>query len=569
MQQATRSGDRPEMRFSTRKFGADDTIFQKWACDKTASSLGIMQSLALIFTSGPDARFRAAFGKMRRRGVGIFDIRTMVKNRIRKFFLWSNILHHSFSTLLVMATLSFTAAANAEAPTSAPATHPATQPAGQTTAITRGSLSMVIDAQGAFDPVDPFEVRLKLKAYQGELTITSIAANGAAVKKGDLLLQIDPTVMIRTLTAAENDDRASKASLEKIESDDKVAEESDALGEKEQKEGLQEAEDSVKWFDTVDGPQLLKQVKLGVDQAKAQMDDESDEVDQLKKMYKSEELTNATADIVVKRAFRQLEMSKTLYAMAKDRAQRLVTFTYPLMKARVYEGRDAAQQQYALFETAQKQAKVLRQTGLAGAHAAAEAADLKLEDLKTDAEKLTVHAPTDGVVAYGQIVNGVWSAADPRSLRPGERVMAQTVLMTLYRPGRLRIALDLPEAKFFAIQPGQKASIDPVAFPELKYEAMCDAAPHTAAGGNFLLTLSTGDVDPRIAPGMKAQVHMDVPLVDNVLLAPVSAEKDETVWVKTAKGFEPRHVMTGRSNDKSIEILSGLHEGDEVLTQAK
>ena len=37
---------------------------------------------------------------------------------------------------------------------------------------------------------------------------------------------------------------------------------------------------------------------------------------------------------------------------------------------------------------------------------------------------------------------------------------------------------------------------------------------------------------------------------------------------KTAK-HEKREVTTGRTDGKSIEILSGLHEGDEVLTQAK
>ena len=74
---------------------------------------------------------------------------------------------------------------------------------------------------------------------------------------------------------------------------------------------MAEAEQNVKWFDTVDGPQMLKGVDIQLAMAKNQMNDEQDELDQLKKMYKSEELTNATADIVVKRAVRQLEMSKT------------------------------------------------------------------------------------------------------------------------------------------------------------------------------------------------------------------------------------------------------------------
>ena len=62
---------------------------------------------------------------------------------------------------------------------------------------------------------------------------------------------------------------------------------------------------------------------------------------------------------------------------------------------------------------------------------------------------------------------------------------------------------------------------------------------------------------------------MDVPLVDNVLLVPTTAVSNSTVSIKTADGSDSRHVLTGRSDAKSIEILSGLNEGDEVLTQAK
>jgi multidrug efflux pump subunit AcrA (membrane-fusion protein) len=450
----------------------------------------------------------------------------------------------------------------------APATQPTTQPS--TTTVKRGSLSIVVDAQGAFDPVDPYEVRLRFKDYAGELTINTIARNGAAVKKGDVLMELDPAVMKRTLAAAENEALAAQATLERAKTDAKINEQADALAMKEQEEGLKEAEQGVKWFDTVDGPQFLKQVEMNVAQAKNQMGDEQDELDQLKKMYKSEELTNATADIVVKRAVRQLDLSKTGYAMAKERADKAVTFTFPNSKQRVAESLESAHQQFDLFKASQEQGKVLRKTSLAAVVANTDAANLRLEELKSDADKLTIRAPFDGIICYGQINNGVWAPSDPKALRTGEHVLAQNVLMTLYQPGRLRVAIDLPESKFFAINPGQKASVSPVAFPEMKYEGMCDAVPRTGGGPNgYLLTISTGDVDTKLVPGMKANVHMDVPLVDNVLLAPETAVKGSNVWIKSGDKTETRHVMTGRTDGKSIEILSGLREGDEVLTQGK
>ncbi|HWE96574.1 MAG TPA: hypothetical protein VG269_21620 [Tepidisphaeraceae bacterium] len=483
------------------------------------------------------------------------------------------------SVLITCAALSGTvyaespATAPAVAPAAGPATHPATQPSVATSTVHRGSLSIVVDAQGSFEPVDPLEVRIRPKAYPGELAINSIIANGAAVKKGDVLLEIDPLVMKRLLAAGENEALAARANLEKAEADAKLTEKADALAARQQDDALKEAQDGVKWFETVDGPQMLKQVDLILQQAQNQVNDEQDELDQLKKMYKGEELTVATADIVVKRAVRNLETSKEVLGMSKARAEKIRTFMYPITKQRVYDSLEAAKEQHSLFETAQQQAKVLRQTGMAAVHAATAAAELRLSDLKSDSEKLTVRAPADGVVCYGQIVGGNWQGGDARALRVGEKVTAQAVLMTLYTPGRLRLVVDLPEAKFFAIQPGQKVSVSPVALPELKYEGMCDAVPRTAvgsaAGANYAQTISTGDVDTRLVPGMKAQIHMDVPLVDNVLLVPTTAVANSNVSLKAGDNIESRHVMTGRSDGKMIEIISGLKEGDEVLTQAK
>ena len=473
----------------------------------------------------------------------------------------------------------------AEGPTTQPATQPkveaATQPStrpnaapANTTAVKRGSLSLTIDSQGSFEPIDSFEVRIRPKSYSGELTITSIIANGSSVKKGDTLLEIDPVVIKRMIAASDNELLSTKAALSKAEADAKISDEADALAMQQQKAALKESDDALKWFENADGPQFLKLIDLSLQQMQDQVKDAQDELDQLKKMYHSEELTNATADIVVRRAVRNLEVSKELLAISQERAKKGQTFTYPLLRQRYLDGYALAKQQFALFETTQTQQKVQRQTGLAGIRAAAAASELRNSELKADLEKLTVAAPEDGIVSYGQIVQGNWQGGDPKALKVGEHVTAQAVIMTLYEPGKLHILLDLPESRYFAIKSGQKASVSPVAFPEVKYEGLCEPGQRTPIGGmggaSYALHIATGEVDQRLVPGMKATVHMEVPLVSDVLLAPMTSVANSTVTVKSADGKEEsRHVLTGRSDGKSIEILSGLKEGEQVLTQAK
>jgi len=472
-------------------------------------------------------------------------------------------------TLVLSMTAGMSAVARGDAPASIPATQPTTQPAPETSAVKRGSLSITVDAQGAFEPVDAFEVRIRPKAYSGEMLINSIAGNGAVVKKGDVLLEIDQASIKRMVSASENDLRNARASETKAQADAKIAEEGDATLLHQQQETLKESEDALKWFETTDGPQYLKIVDLTIQQYDDQVRDASDELEQLKKMYKSEELTNATADVVVRQAVRKLEIAQQQVAMMKERGVKAREFTYPMLHGHFKDAADMARQQFALFQTAQTQAKVQRQTGLVASKASVAAAELRDSELKADLEKLTIRAPEDGVVYYGQIVSGNWQGGDPKTLRVGERATPQTVLMTLCTPGKLRLVVDLAESRYFAVKSGQKASISPVAYPELKYEGLCEPDQRTSGGGNYPMHVATGQLDSRVLPGMKANIHMEVPLVDNALLVPTTAVSDSKVWVKTAAGEESRTVLTGRTDGKSIEVLSGVKEGDEVLMHAK
>lgn len=457
---------------------------------------------------------------------------------------------------------------------SPPATKPSTTSAAITTAK-RGSLPMQFDATGYFEAVDPVEVRLRFKQYAGELTINAIVPSGASVKKGDKLLEIDPVPLKKLLDAAENDLAMAKANLEKSEADFKLSEASEALTLKTTKDSLQDAEDAVKWWEQVDGPQMLKGWDLQVKQYQHNVDDRTDELNELKKMYKTEELTSATADIVVKRAVRGLEQAKIGLDMEKERIEKFKATAYPASKRTVTDALQKAKQALASLEVAQTHVKAQWVSILFTSRTAVATAAQKVSELRGDLDKLTVLAPVDGVVWYGQLAMGNWSGSDPKPMHVGEKVAAQQqMLMTVYVPGKLRLVADLAEAKYFSVPAGTKATITPTAFPEVRIDGKCDAVPRTAistqAGPIYPLVIGAGDVDPRLIPGMKASVHLDVPPRENVLLLPTSAVRDGAIWVHEKDGAEKKQmVVTGHSDGKSIEIVSGLDEGAEVLTQAK
>lgn len=439
--------------------------------------------------------------------------------------------------------------------------------------VHRGSLGSAVEAQGYFEPVEPSDIRIRPKVYSGELTIKSIVANGATVKKGDVILEIDPVVIDKQLAAAENDVTAAHANLTKAQADARIGQAQDELAIKMQTEATQRADDEVKWFANVDGPNILLQEEQGLKNVKANVDDQQDELNELKKMYKSDDLTTDTADIVVKRAVRNLENLKIALKIATENADKVKSFIYPARKAGVEEAAKQADRALEALKAAQAQSKVLRETGLVTAIANTKAADEHLADLKADEEKLTVRAPADGVALYGQFTGGAFQNADERNLRPGEKIAAQQAVLTFYTPGKLHVHLELPEARYFEIHPGSKAAVTPVAFADQKLEGTCDHAAGipvtTQQGPVYNLTISCREADDKLVPGMRANVRIEAPANDVAILVPASAIADGHVWLKTEDGIERHEVVVGKSDGKHTQIKQGLNDGDEVLVEAQ
>ena len=83
------------------------------------------------------------------------------------------------------------------------------------------------------------------------------------------------------------------------------------------------------------------------------------------------------------------------------------------------------------------------------------------------------------------------------------------------------------------------------------------------------MAINVGDVNLRLIPGMKATIQLDVPPLVNVMLVPNSAVANGFVWIRDNGVEKKKAVVSGHSDGKSTEIMSGLSEGDEILTQGK
>lgn len=457
-----------------------------------------------------------------------------------------------------------------EGPATRPATGPATRGVEKGHVVERGVLSLEISADGVLAAVDPHEVKLKLKSYAGPLEVVAAASHGAVVKKGDVLLELDAREITWAVEAAEAGLATAQANLKKAEIDVELGEKGDQLALRVQEQNLSNAENALKWFESVDGPNMLLSAELSVRQSKYSVEDQDDELDQLRKMYKTEDLTTATADIVIKRALRRLEITREHLRMAEGSREKVTQHSHAVTKQRMVNAVEQAQQELATLRAAQAQSRVARASALTAAKVAAAQAQEKLDDLRHDLALFRSVAPGDGLVMYGQLPE-VLAGSEARALEPGDKVTAGGTVMRLVSSGKYRVEAPLSETEAFLVEKGMAATVTPAATPWRSYEGTCGHIVGGVKGQDgfkFMVPVTLSDADPRLLPGMKATVRIDGGKLEDVLTVPVSLVEGGAVWVKGNDGkAERREVELGKSDGKVIEVKSGLAEGERVVEE--
>jgi hypothetical protein len=356
--------------------------------------------------------------------------------------------------------------------------------------------------------------------------------------------------------------------------DGELAVKGEVLALRMQQDAVKNAEGAWKWWESVDGPLMLQSADLQVKTAEDSVGDQDDELGQIRKMYKSEELTNATADIVIKRAVRSLERAKIALKNQQEHREKTKAYDYPIAKQRVLDALEQARQQLESLKIAQEQAAVARKGTLASTRIAVEQAEKRVAELKEDAELFVVKSPVEGVVMYGQVVGETWQGGDSKAMKAGERLAAGQVVMRVFTLGKMRMEIGLWERQGFWVEKGMKAKVTAKAFPMKSYEGTCGAAAASPQGGSPVMGLQVPialpEVDRRLLPGMKASVHIEAGPAQEVLLVPVKAVVDGKVRVKSKDGkAEVREVVVGRSDEQNAEICSGVREGEEVFAEGK
>jgi HlyD family secretion protein len=160
----------------------------------------------------------------------------------------------------------------------------------------------------------------------------------------------------------------------------------------------------------------------------------------------------------------------------------------------------------------------------------------------------------------------------------GEIVSASSVQVSVISDSNLEVEVNIPEADIAKVQNGALANITFDAYSkdfvaEASVLSVDPSAVIIDGVPTYRTVLAFNQTDDRIKSGMTANITIKGEKKDNVLVVPQRAIFSDSnrkyVLVLVNDKTEQRDIVTGlRGSDGNIEIISGLSEGDNVVTSS-
>lgn len=173
---------------------------------------------------------------------------------------------------------------------------------------------------------------------------------------------------------------------------------------------------------------------------------------------------------------------------------------------------------------------------------------------------------------YTQIRAPIAGVVSQRLIKVGNMVTENQPVFVVTDFDPLLANLHVPERELGKLRVGQKATIDADALPGQSFSGVIDRIspvvdPKT---GTFKVTVAVKDPSHRLKPGMFGRINIVYDVRHKALLVPRNAvlreDAEATVYVVENGMAYRRTVTTGYANNGHIEILSGLKEGERVVT---
>jgi Cu(I)/Ag(I) efflux system membrane fusion protein len=185
----------------------------------------------------------------------------------------------------------------------------------------------------------------------------------------------------------------------------------------------------------------------------------------------------------------------------------------------------------------------------------------RLDEGNTPAQELWLRSPFSGYVLEKNVVNGQFINPDQN-------------LFTIADLSKIWVLADVYERDLANIRIGQKARMTTTAYPGESFDGTVSFIYPSVSEQTRTLKIRIEFSNPtfRLKPGMYADVDL-AGRGNSVLAVPSDAvmdggDRQYAFVINDGTHFEPRLLKIGHRSDDYMEVLSGLSEGEQVVTSA-
>jgi len=499
--------------------------------------------------------------------------------------------------------------------------------------VRKEPMRLTVVERGALESADNRDVICRVKAGNkaSNLTIKWVIEDGALVKQGQLLVEIEDTALQDQLKTQRIALDTARGNMIAAEEDYKIAV-SQATSELATNEvNLKLAEIDLEKYRKGDYLQSKKDIENRIKLAAADVEQQSDRVGYTERMVRMKYLSPAQLQAEQSK----LDGYKVNLAKVEEELRVLDNFTKLRSETDFQNKVDEAGRALERVRI-QNKAKLLQaETKVATTRSIFEQEEDKYRDIEEQIANCRIYSPQDGLVVYYVSEQSRWGSGSSQSIvaqgepvKEGQRLMRipdlrrmvvnakvheamvsrvhgeqsrPTGFSDLLRTGLLanpdplsRVVSQhavtdlkdrLHEYDFEKIQDGQKARVRIDAFSERILPGHVKSVATVASQQDWMsadvkvyqtLVAIDESVDG-LKPGMSAEVTIDIDATDEPVLAvPLQAViggaemgPKRKIYVRTPGGAEERDIVIGLSNEKMAEVRTGLSEGDEVVLNPK
>jgi HlyD family secretion protein len=207
-------------------------------------------------------------------------------------------------------------------------------------------------------------------------------------------------------------------------------------------------------------------------------------------------------------------------------------------------------------------------------------AKLTMDEAQQNLEKMQVTAPMDGLVSIrkNMFASGgfFFTGMTLPEFRAGDQVQPGSPIAQIVDPMEMNLLAHISELSRSNLRVGQAV--------EIRFNAMPDRVFHgtvktvagmgsrafvfdSTTGGNFDVTMTVPNLDPRLRPGLTADLRFESQTQKGVLIVPRIAvfvkEGKHIVYVRNGGGYQQREVKVVSENESSSAV-TGVDEGAQV-----